>query len=731
MSRNTLRVDQSSIVNHLQTVFQSAPRSTILSLERHGITDVQPLVPHLAQFEELGELSLSDNSISQLECDLSSIGTLAVLDLSNNPISDLSSTLETLSTLPSLAVLRIDITNSNERRQIIRALPFLQVLNGQATGTDENTEAELENSLHTDQQSGTSTSQIFSTNLKNPLLHDEEEVKTNALVEKNEQLQDLSNANLNGLSGSMIQNVARVYNSIELLFQNTQQQYSNKQAEQRFDEHVTNVLDSLGNRTTRSKANERLTSAYVQAANNALYDVCERRVIEYVDSIVQDANLRKALELLFDAKKRISSEVTQNQIDTAIQANRSERELVQVLQTAEMLEQQVDVETMKNKILTETFEKERSRLVKRINKAKHNTPHKFSNSSLSQSSSLNGRLLIPANKASSQPLSQSMDLEITRGNLDAQPQNISIRQMTLKQLLDVITAVYESKREFDRKCEEARQPKETMQQHLLTYLRKQYGLQSLLDSHALSILQATKKFARRNNDVMVFKKIIDNEFEEKFRDVQSSLKKSIAALLRAYIRSTHKRKSTGWIDSTLKKRTSKTGLIYEKEWVDILKYIYNVEDAMNLTCMLKEMADQQQLQAANNDKPVRGQPRRLLSEQKKKESVHKYAIRYVDFEQVLLNFQLTGHEKFLRQFCNVFRQFDPHGTGILDEKQLRLLVLKINPNKTHRELDQLVADVDPYNNQMITYSQLVDALKDEIEILASGLDPQFPSDRYD
>ena len=39
-------------------------------------------------------------------------------------------------------------------------------------------------------------------------------------------------------------------------------------------------------------------------------------------------------------------------------------------------------------------------------------------------------------------------------------------------------------------------------------------------------------------------------------------------------------------------------MIYEKEWTDILKYMYNVEDAMNLTCMLKEMADQQEVWVA-------------------------------------------------------------------------------------------------------------------------------------
>lgn len=79
---------------------------------------------------------------------------------------------------------------------------------------------------------------------------------------------------------------------------------------------------------------------------------------------------------------------------------------------------------------------------------------------------------------------------------------------------------------------------------------------------------------------------------------------------------------------------------------------------MNLTCMLKEMADQQEAEeAANRRKPARGQPRQLLQQQSQAEDAStKYAIRYLDFEQVLLNFQLKGHEKFLRQFCQIFRE---------------------------------------------------------------------------
>ena len=83
----------------------------------------------------------------------------------------------------------------------------------------------------------------------------------------------------------------------------------------------------------------------------------------------------------------------------------------------------------------------------------------------------------------------------------------------------------------------------------------------------------SRRYAERNNDVLVFKKIVENEFDEEFRLVQASLKESVKLLLRAYLKDTHKRKSVKWVDNLLKKRTSKTGTIYEKEWTDILKCV--------------------------------------------------------------------------------------------------------------------------------------------------------------
>jgi hypothetical protein len=51
-----------------------------------------------------------------------------------------------------------------------------------------------------------------------------------------------------------------------------------------------------------------------------------------------------------------------------------------------------------------------------------------------------------------------------------------LRALTLKQIKDVIEEIYISKTKYDQRCIEAKLPRETMEQHMYTYLNQKYGL---------------------------------------------------------------------------------------------------------------------------------------------------------------------------------------------------------------------------------------------------------------
>jgi Ca2+-binding EF-hand superfamily protein len=78
-----------------------------------------------------------------------------------------------------------------------------------------------------------------------------------------------------------------------------------------------------------------------------------------------------------------------------------------------------------------------------------------------------------------------------------------------------------------------------------------------------------------------------------------------------------------------------------------------------------------------------------------------------------LDFQLSEHEKFLHDFTELYKQVDRDRNGILDESEFRDLLSQMQVLSQEREDEDLVIllqMIDPYNNQKLTYSEVVHLL---------------------
>jgi len=285
------------------------------------------------------------------------------------------------------------------------------------------------------------------------------------------------------------------------------------------------------------------------------------------------------------------------------------------------------------------------------------------------------------------------------------------RELSLKQLLTFVDELYESKVKFDAKCREARLPRETMEQHLYTYLNQKYGLKSLIIEWASAVMAAVKKFSDEDNDVAVFGRILRNEIDEEFRIVQKQLKDTVAELLRVYLKGKHPLKSEDEVSKLLNKRIK--SFVFEEEWTDIIKYMYNHEDSVNLIMKCKDYIEASQSQNRTQQSRGRG---RMTREQEAKESGK---IMYEDFLKILLDFQLKGHEKFLLKFMKLFRQFDKDKNGVINEEEFRQLIIATDPNKTDKEIQALLNLVDPHNNQQISFSECVNFLSSDLVHMTS------------
>ena len=103
--------------------------------------------------------------------------------------------------------------------------------------------------------------------------------------------------------------------------------------------------------------------------------------------------------------------------------------------------------------------------------------------------------------------------------------------LTKKMLLEIIDEIYSSKKNFDKISKDNKMPKETMEQHMYTYLNYKYGLRNLIIEWAVSIINAIKTFSTEDSKILLFGKILKNEIEEEFRFTFEKLKKTIFELL--------------------------------------------------------------------------------------------------------------------------------------------------------------------------------------------------------
>ena len=97
---------------------------------------------------------------------------------------------------------------------------------------------------------------------------------------------------------------------------------------------------------------------------------------------------------------------------------------------------------------------------------------------------------------------------------------------------------------------------------------------------------------------------------------------------------------------------------------------------------------------------------------------------YSDFLKVLLDFQLLGHDRFLSKFRDKFKEVDRDSNGILNEEEFRRLCAFIGKPtgrgkaarvvRSEEEMRGLLATADPFNNQVITFSEAVACLSADI-----------------
>jgi len=87
----------------------------------------------------------------------------------------------------------------------------------------------------------------------------------------------------------------------------------------------------------------------------------------------------------------------------------------------------------------------------------------------------------------------------------------------------------------------------------------------------------------------------------------------------------------------------------------------------------------------------------------------------------ILDFQLAEHEKFLRQFNDLFRQIDVNGRGVLNQEQFKFLIFNMSEHCT--SITQPYKDKAQDRNQDSFMTLNLLSSPDELLYLLQMIDP--------
>lgn len=160
----------------------------------------------------------------------------------------------------------------------------------------------------------------------------------------------------------------------------------------------------------------------------------------------------------------------------------------------------------------------------------------------------------------------------------------------MKQLRDLIGDIYLQKKRHDEKAAESKQPRETMEQFMYTYLNQRYGLKQLIIEWAGAVINGIKKYSREDADVCLFGKVLRNEVDEEFRWVQQALRETVNGLVRTIVREKHAMKGEVELKSIIEEFSSDRVHMETWMWFKIIERMYNQEDMLTLEVKIREAA---------------------------------------------------------------------------------------------------------------------------------------------
>ena len=721
---------------------------TSLNLSNKNITDEADIFKELiSSYPNILSLDLSYNQLTFLPEDLSPLSKLQFLDIQRNPFRDFNKLVDALTTLPSLVNLNINLKDKEQVELIFQKLPNLEVLN-------EKKIKEQLNQINDNENEDENNININNNNLNNNT--DDNSGEEN--MENNDNnLENNENANLIDINDEEIKNIS-LQNEIpnfNNIYKKISEKYKSIQKNKDFkDEFQALIKDEINKINSNYDIN---TPNYIYSANViesqlSIYSFFTQKFLEFLEiqnekdtfDLIKEIhdNISKSYMMLIriiyklypvvDEKiqmlKMQLNEAIKHNNNAFVELNENENKIKEETKNKEKLinnyqdrinylESRIKQLENENNLMSEKlYSSVKNMMNNSSDKQYQIIPQSSTNNFINNNSYNNNISNVPLPKSDRKNqfqdnynninynyknIYENMNNSYNNSYLQASP--VCNRVFTIKMMKEIINDIYNSKAEFDKKSDENKLPRETMEQHMYTYLNQKYGLKSIIIEWASNIINGIKIFSSEDSEICLFGKILRNEIEEDARLIFSDVQKSILEYLKYYIKRKNHYISAKEISKILKEK--KRGSLTEEEWKEVINYLYNQEHAKILEERISEIIQKKFFKSKlDTDRKLTREEIIQLSKTKEE-----YNIPFKDLVKILHEFQIKQREKQLKNFVQLFKSVDKDNNGIINEEEFVNLLYNMNifGDQLKQKIVELLTQVDPYNNKQITFSECV------------------------
>ena len=460
------------------------------------------------------EIDLSNCSLEIFPEELLKLKHLSSLDLRNNQFSNFELLVQKLIKINNLNDLKIDLMDQNQVLMILSQIPKLIFLNGKSTkdaitivDIDEKDieEISLQNDLQAyndivNKINEKESDQTFVTNFQNKLYDEAEKVKNclnnnvpnyiyaNVVLQSQLELQryladkfltylDEYNQNIgNILFDCIFKSGERLVNLVNNLYPKIEEKTDGLRTQL---EEAWKSAEAIGD--YESKYNETKKLKDILAGENEIIKL-KLNKLENENKIIMDKLLSNKNNIENNNDSQSNSNININNPLNS-KNNNSLNNLNNNIDSKNLINVESKIILDNDGIINNTSE--------------NNIANNRNNSNINSSQNLFN--------TSKQFLSQNG----TKTDLNA----ITPKILSIKMTKDIMNEIYNSKVIFDQKCYENKIPRETLEQHMYTYLNQKYGLKNLTIEWASSIINAIKMYSNEDCDINLFGKILRNEQE--------------------------------------------------------------------------------------------------------------------------------------------------------------------------------------------------------------------------